>query len=87
MFSMKVRKDSNKVQVLMLCPECRQELEMATNQTDARFRCSKHGELGTLSLEEFQDGLRKVQKNFGEQHGLGEPVRINFLPAEPQRVN
>ena len=28
-FSMKVRKDSNKVQVLMLCPECREELEMA----------------------------------------------------------
>jgi hypothetical protein len=87
LFSMKVRGDSNKVQVLMLCPECREELEVATNQTSVRFRCGEHGELGMLSLEEFQEGLRKVQKDFGEQHGMGEPVRINFIPVQPPRVN
>ena len=87
LFSMKVRGDSNKVQVLMLCPECREELEVETNQTRVRFRCGEHGELGMLSVEEFTEGLREVQKSFAEEHGLGEPVRINFLPAEPQRVN
>ena len=86
-FSMKVQPDSNKVQVLMLCPECREELEVATNQTSVRFRCGEHGELGMLSIEDFKEGLQQVQKSFGEKHGLGEPVRINFLPAQPQRVN
>lgn len=85
-FSMKVKKDTNKVQVLMLCPECREELEMETNQTRVRFRCGKHGELGMLSVEEFHEGLQKVQKEVAEQHGLGKPVRINFIPAQ-QRVN
>ena len=87
MFSMKVHGDSNKVQVLMLCPECREELEVATDQTSVRFRCSEHGELGTLSAAEFKEGLQQAQRKFGEEHGLGEPVRINFIPAEPQRVN
>jgi hypothetical protein len=86
-FSMKVQPDSNKVQVLMLCPECREELEVAANQTSVRFRCSEHGELGMLSAAEFKEGLQKAQRRFGEEHGLGEPVRINFLPAEPERVN
>jgi hypothetical protein len=86
-FSMKVQSDSNKVQVLMLCPECREELEVATNQIGVRFRCSEHGELGMLSAAEFKEGLRKAQRRFGKEHGLGEPVRINFLPAEPERVN
>ena len=86
-FSMKVHKDSNKVQVLMLCPECHEELEVETNQMKVRFRCGKHGELGMLSLEEFNEGLQKFQKSLAEQHGLGKPVRINFIPVQPQRVN
>lgn len=87
MFSMKVNKDTNKVQVLMLCPECREELEMQTSETRVRFRCNQHGELGMIPVEEFTEALKKIQKSVAEQHGLGEPVRINFIPVQPQRVN
>ena len=87
MFSMKVRGDSNKVQVLMLCPECREELGVETNQTRIRFRCDEHGELGMISLEEFTEALKKAQESFAEQQGLGKLVGINFIPVQPQRVN
>lgn len=87
MFSMKVHKDTNKVQVLMLCPECREELGVETNQTRVRFRCDQHGDLGMISVEEFTETLQKVQKSVAEQHGLGEPVRINFIPVQAPRVN
>lgn len=87
MFSLKVRKDSSKVQVVMLCPECQEELEMETDQTRVRFRCDQHGELGVISVEEFTGALEKVQKSVAEEHGLGKPVQINFIPVQPQRVN
>ncbi len=87
MFSMKVNKDTNKVQALMLCPECREVLVVETNQTRVRFSCHEHGELGVMPVEEFTETLKKIQKSVAEQHGLGEPVRINFIPVQPQRVN
>jgi hypothetical protein len=83
MFSMKVKGDGKTVQVLLLCTECRQELEMAKGPASVRFRCRKHGELGTLSAEEFADGIRQAQERAAEQYGLGKPVRINITPAEP----
>ena len=83
MFSMKVKSDGKTVQVLLLCPECRQELEMAQGPATVRFRCGKHGELGTLSAEKFADGIRQAQERAVEQYGLGKPVRINITPAEP----
>jgi hypothetical protein len=47
MFSMKIKKDGKTVQVLLLCTECKGELEMAAGATIVQFRCRKHGELGT----------------------------------------
>ena len=87
LFSMKVPRDSNKAQVLMLCPDCGEELEAATDQTRIRFRCNQHGELGMISVAEFTEELQKVQKSIAAQHGLGKPVRINFIPVQSQRVN
>jgi hypothetical protein len=83
MFSMKIKKDGKTVQVLMLCTDCRGELEMAANEKTIRFRCRKHGELGTLSAEEFADGLRQAQERAAKQYGLGKPVRMRVGPAEP----
>ncbi len=83
MFSMKIKKDGKTVQVLMLCTECQGELEMASDARTVRFRCHKHGELGTLSAEEFADGLRQAQERAAAQYGLGKPVRMKVLPAEP----
>ncbi len=83
MFSMKIKKDGKTVQVLMLCTECQGELEMASDARTVRFRCRKHGELGTLSAEEFADGLRQAQERAAAQYGLGKPVRMKVLPAEP----
>lgn len=83
MFSMKIKEDGKSVQVLLLCTECRGELEMAAGASTVRFRCRKHGELGTLSAEEFADGMRQAQERAAEQYGLGKPVRINIAPAEP----
>ena len=87
MFSLKVHKNNNKVQVLMLCPECSEELAVETDPTRVRFRCDEHGELGMISIEEFTGAMQKVQKSVGQQLGLGEPVRINFIPVQPPRVN
>jgi hypothetical protein len=39
--------------------------------------------LGTLSAEEFADGLRQAQERASEQYGLGKPVRMKVIPAEP----
>ena len=86
-FSVKVPVEGTTVQVLLLCPECREELQMAKGRTTVRVRCDKHGELGTLSVEEFSEGLQRAQKTIADRYGLGKLVRINFIPAEPQRVN
>jgi hypothetical protein len=83
MFSMKIKEDGKTVQLLLLCTECRGELEMAAEATTVRFRCRKHGELGTLSAEEFADGLRQAQERSAEQYGLNNPVRIKVVPAGP----
>jgi hypothetical protein len=83
MFSMKIKEDGKTVQVLLLCSECRGELEMAAGERTVRFRCRKHGELGTLSAEEFADGVRQAQERAAEQYGLGKPVGMKVLPAEP----
>ena len=83
MFSMKIKKDGKTVQVLMLCTECRGELEMAQAADRVRFRCRKHGELGTLTIEEVTDGLRQAQERAAEQYGLGKVVRMKVTPAEP----
>ncbi|MBZ5491682.1 MAG: hypothetical protein LAO76_12200 [Acidobacteriia bacterium] len=80
---MKIKKDGKTVQMLMLCTECGGELEMASGATTVRFRCRKHGELGTLSAEEFADGLRQAQEKAAQQYGLGKPVRMKVAPAEP----
>ena len=83
MFSMKIKKDGKTVQVLMLCTECRGELEMAQGANRVRFRCRKHGELGTLTVKEFTDGLQQAQEKAAEQYGLDKLVRMKILPAEP----
>ena len=83
MFSMKIKKDGKAVQVLMLCTECRGELEMAKGVNTVRFRCRKHGELGTLTAEEFTDGLRQAQERAAEQYGLNKLVRMKVTPVEP----
>lgn len=82
-FAMKIKEDRKTVQVLMLCTECQGELEMAAGATTVRFRCRKHGELGTLTAEEFADGLQQAQERAAEQYGLGKPVRMKMVPAAP----
>lgn len=82
-FAMKIKPDRKTVQVLLLCTECQGELEMAAGATTVRFRCRKHGELGTLTAEEFADGLRQAQERAAEQYGLGKLVRMKVAPAEP----
>lgn len=81
MFSMKIKEDGKTVQVLLLCTDCRGELDMAAGERTFRFRCRKHGELGTLSAEEFADGLRQAQERAAEQYGLGKPVRMKVAPG------
>ena len=83
MFSMKIKEDGKTVRVLLLCTECRGELEMAAGAGKMRFRCRKHGELGSLTAEEFADGVRQAQERAAEQYGLGKPLRMKVLPAEP----
>ena len=83
MFSMKIKEDGKTVRVLLLCTECRGELEVAEGERGFRFRCRKHGELGVLSPEEFADGLRQAQEKAGKQYGLGKPIRMRVSPAEP----
>jgi hypothetical protein len=83
MFSMKIKEDGKTVRLSMLCTECRGELEVAAGERIVRFRCRKHGELGTLSAEEFADGLRQAQERAAGQYGLGKPVRMKVIPAEP----
>jgi phage FluMu protein Com len=61
-FSMKLKPDGKTVRVEMRCTECQTELQMAQSAAGMRFRCPKHGELGTLSAEEFADGLRQAQE-------------------------
>jgi hypothetical protein len=82
-FAMKIKEDGKTVQVLLLCTECQGELEMAAGADKVRFRCRKHGELGTLSAEEFADGLRQAQERAAEQYGLGKLARMKVAPAEP----
>ena len=82
-FAMKIKEDGKTVQVLLLCTECQGELEMAAGADKVRFRCLKHGELGTLSAEEFADGLRQAQERAADQYGLGKLARMKVTPAEP----
>jgi len=87
LFSAKVPREGTKVRVLLLCPDCREELEMAKDRATVRFRCGQHGELGTLTFGEFSEGLQQAQKNIAEQHGLGKLVRISITPGDPQKVH
>ena len=83
MFSMKIKEDGKTVRMEMLCTECRGELEMAAGAKTVRFRCRKHGELGTLTAEEFANGVRQAQERAADQYGLGKPVRMKVIPPEP----
>jgi len=83
MFSMKLKPDGKTVRMEMLCTECRQELQMMQTAAGMRFRCRKHGELGSLTPEEFADGVRQAQEKASEQFGLGGVVRMRIVPAEP----
>jgi hypothetical protein len=83
MFSMELKKDGKTVRMAMLCTECRLELQMAQSAAGMRFRCPKHGELGTLTPEEFADGVRQAQEKASKQYGLGKPVRMRVVPKEP----
>ena len=83
MFSMKIKEDGKTVRMEMLCTECRGELEMAAGAKTVRFRCRKHGELGTLTAEEFANGVRQAQERAAEQYGLGKPVRMKVISPEP----
>jgi hypothetical protein len=82
-FSMKLKKDGKTVRMEMLCVECGSELQMAQSAAGMRFRCRKHGELGTLTPQEFADGLRQAQEKAAEQYGLGGVKRMRIVPAEP----
>ena len=83
LFSMKLKKDGKTLRMLMLCSDCRSELEMATAGASVRFRCPKHGEIGSLSAEEFADGIRQAQEKAAKQYGLGKPVKMKIGPADP----
>ncbi|MGE5324613.1 MAG: hypothetical protein ACM3SW_17230, partial [Actinomycetota bacterium] len=63
---MKLKEDGKTLRMLMLCSDCRSELEMATAGTSVRFRCPKHGEIGSLTAEEFADGIRQAQEKAAE---------------------
>ncbi|HET9837903.1 MAG TPA: hypothetical protein VFR84_06685 [Candidatus Angelobacter sp.] len=82
-FSMKLKEDGKTVRMEMLCVECGGELEMAAAGKTVRFRCRKHGELGTLTAEQFADGVRQAQEKASQQYGLGKPVAMRVMPAEP----
>ncbi|MGE5321804.1 MAG: hypothetical protein ACM3SW_03025, partial [Actinomycetota bacterium] len=56
---------------------------MATAGTSVRFRCPKHGEIGSLTAEEFADGIRQAQEKAAEQYGLGKPVKMRIGPSDP----
>ncbi|MGH9566743.1 MAG: hypothetical protein ACRD4F_03520 [Candidatus Angelobacter sp.] len=83
LFSTKIKKGGKTLQVLLLCTECRSELQVMSAGTRMRFRCLKHGELGSLSAEQFADGVRQAQEKAAQQYGLGQPVRMKITPAEP----
>jgi hypothetical protein len=83
MFSMKLKKDGKTLQMLFLCSDCRQQLAMATGGKGVRFRCQKHGELGSLTAQEFANGVQQAQEKAAKQYGLGKPVRMKIMPAEP----
>ena len=82
MFSMKMKEDGKTLRMLLLCTECRQELEMARDCGGVRFRCPRHGELGTLTLQEFADGLRQAEEKAAQQYGLEKLARVRVKPAE-----
>jgi len=83
MFSMKLKPDGKTVRMEMLCTECRQELQMMQNAAGMRFRCPKHGELGTLTPEEFADGVRQAQEKAAKQYGFEKAGKMRIVPAEP----
>jgi hypothetical protein len=83
MFSARMKKDGKTLQILLLCTECRSELGVASERNSMRFRCPKHGELGSLSAEQFADGVRQAQEKAAQQYGLAKPVRMRITPREP----
>jgi hypothetical protein len=83
LFSAKLKKDGKTLQILLLCTECRSELDVMSTPASVRFRCRKHGELGSLSPAQFADGLRQAQEKAAHQYGLGKPLRMKIVPPEP----
>lgn len=83
LFSSKLKKDGKTLQILLLCADCRGELEVMNTATSIRFRCRKHGELGSLTPAQFADGVRQAQEKASQQYGLGKPVSMKIVPPEP----
>ena len=83
LFSAKLKKDGKTLQILLLCTECRGELEVMSTPPSVRFRCRKHGELGSLTPAQFADGVRQAQEKASQQYGLGKPVSMKIVPPEP----
>jgi len=82
-FSMKLKPDGKTVRMELQCTECRQELQMMQTAAGMRFRCRKHGELGTLTPEEFADGVRQAQEKAAKQYGFEKVGKMRIVPAEP----
>ncbi|HYX52015.1 MAG TPA: hypothetical protein VE783_01085 [Candidatus Limnocylindrales bacterium] len=83
MFSMKLKPDGKTVAIEMRCADCKSELEMAQSAAEMRFRCRKHGELGTLTPQEFADGLRQAQEKAAQQYGLSGLKQVRMVGPEP----
>jgi hypothetical protein len=83
LFSSKLKKDGKTLQILLLCTECRGELEVMSTATSVRFRCRKHGELGSLSPAQFADGVRQAQEKAAQQYGLAKPHSMKISPSGP----
>ena len=88
-FSMNVDREAKTVETFAVCPQCRQEVQMSTGPTTVVFKCETHGDLGAMSVAEFQHAFNQAQASVAAQEGFGKPVRTeqHFIPSDPDKMN
>jgi hypothetical protein len=88
-FSVDVDREKKTLNTKVCCPQCREEVQMEMGTTMAKFKCAKHGDLGSMSIAEFRHAFESTQKSVAQREGFtGKPrSQEYFIPADPKKMS
>jgi ribosomal protein L37AE/L43A len=88
-FSINVDREKKSLETKACCPQCKEEVQMERVATMLKFKCTTHGDIGAMSVAEFQHAAESAEKSVAEREGFsGKPQRQEyFIPTDSQKMS